>query len=136
MNTALLARDTSIVPRTPAADYSDKEGYLVDLAAGVATISTSATTPVKGVILAGNASALNYASESVSIGILGDLPGTVLMRLSGTVEKDACVQQSDDGTVITDAGSGARVIVGVAIESGVSGENIEVAPITPMIYAS
>jgi hypothetical protein len=46
------------------------------------------------------------------------------------------VCQHSDGTVITDAGSGARVAVGIALENGVAGEDIEVAPFTPRIYAS
>ncbi|HOW64873.1 MAG TPA: hypothetical protein P5186_19915 [Candidatus Paceibacterota bacterium] len=136
MNTSLLARSTAIVPRTPAADYSSSDGHLVDLSSGTATISTSATTPAKGIILEGNRSSAGYASETVSIGILGALTGTVRMRASGTIAKDALVQQSSNGTVITDAESGARVIVGVAMEDGISGENIEVAPIAPRIIPS
>lgn len=129
-------RDNAIVAQTPAADYTAKKGYLVDLASGTATISTSATTPAKGVILEGNDTAAGYATEKVSVGILGALKGTVPMRCGGTITAGAQVCQHTDGTVITDAGTGARTAVGIALESGVSGENIEVAPITPRIYAS
>jgi hypothetical protein len=122
-----MKRDNAIIPFTPAADYSAKRGYLVDLASDTATISTSATTVAKGVIVEPNDTTAGYATEKVGVAILGAIKGTVPMRLSGTVVKGAFVQQSTDGTVVTDAASGARVIVGVALESGVSGENIEVA---------
>jgi len=129
-------RSDGIVSRTPAADYTTKRGYLGSSSAGTFTISSSATTKVTGVILDGNQTTANYATEKISVGILGATAGTVPMRLSGTVVEGAFVQQSTDGTVVTDAGSGARVLVGVALESGGTGENIEVAPITPVYYAS
>ena len=129
-------RDSAVIPQTPAADYSAKRGYLVDLASGTATISSSATTPAKGVILDGNDTAAGYATEKVTVGILGALAGTVPMRASGTITAGDLVCQAADGTIVTDAGSGARVAVGVALESGVTGENLSVAPITPRIYAS
>lgn len=131
-----MYRENAVISLTPAADYSAKKGYLVDIASETATISTSATTPAKGVILEGNDTTAGYARERVSVGILGALGGTVPMRCGGTIEKGAQVCQHTDGTVITDAGSGARTAVGIALEGGEAGENIEVAPITPQIYAS
>jgi hypothetical protein len=128
------ARDDAVVPFTPAADYTSKKGYLVDLASDTATISTSATTVAKGVIVEGNETSAGYATEKVSVAILGAVKGTVYMRLGGSVTKGAFVQQHTDGTVITDAASGARVIVGVALEGGVAGDNIEVAPISPDVH--
>jgi hypothetical protein len=124
-----MRRDNAIVPFTPAADYTAKKGYLVDLASDTATITSHATTVVpKGVIVEPNDSTAGYATELVGVAILGAVKGTVPMRLSGTVTKGAYVQQASDGTIVTDATTGARVIVGVALQSGVSGENIEVAP--------
>lgn len=124
-------RDDGILPQTPAADYTAKKGYLVNLASGTATISSSATVPAKGVIIEENDTAAGYATEKVAVAILGNVNGSVPMRLSGTVAAGAFVQQAADGTVVTDAGAGARVLVGVAAEAGVSGENIEVFPISP-----
>jgi hypothetical protein len=129
-------REDAIVPQIPAGDYTAKKGYLVDLAAGTATISSSGTTPAKGVILEGNDTVAGYAAEAVTVAILGATKGTVPMRCGGTIAAGALVCQSTDGTIITDAGSGARVAVGIALEAGTAGENIEVAPITPRIYAS
>jgi hypothetical protein len=128
---ARIIRDNAIIPQTPAADYSSKRGYLVTFASGTATVSSSATTVARGVILEGNDTTAGYATEKVSIAVLGAVRGTIPMRLSGTVAAGDLLIQSTDGTVVTDTGSGSRVIVGVALQAGVTGENIEVASITP-----
>ena len=124
---SLLARGNVIVPFTPSATHVDKEGYLVDLASETATISSSATTPAKGVILEGKAT-----TGKSSIGLLGAIAGTVYLRAGGAITKGAEVQQSTDGTVVTDAGSGSRVIVGVALETAASGQLFECAVRTPV----
>lgn len=130
MSSALLARLGGVVPATPAADQRDKEGYLVGLSSvsGVltATISSSATTPVEGVILDGQ----NTTSKS-SIGLPGALGGTVRLKLSGSVSAGDYLTQAADGTVVTDAGSGSRVIVGIALEDGVSGDLVEAVFLPP-----
>lgn len=115
---SLYARGNAIIPFTPSADHTDKEGYLVDLAGDVATISSSASVPAKGVILEGQ------DTDSVSsIGILGGLAAPVRLRAGGTIAKGAEVQQGADGRVLTDAGNGnARLIVGVALEAAVAGQ--------------
>lgn len=125
-------RADATVSLTPAADYTAKVGYLVDIASGTATISSSATTRVKGVIVEGNDTAAGYATEKVAVAILGAQPGTVPMRCGGAITSGAAVCQNSDGTIITDAGSGSRVQVGIALETGASGDNIEVAPLTPL----
>lgn len=114
---SLYSRGNPIVPFTPSATHVDKEGYLVDLAGEVATISASASVPAKGVILEGQPT-----TGKSSIGILGGLPAPVRLRASGNIAKGAEVQQAADGTVITDAGASARLIVGVALEAAVSGQ--------------
>lgn len=128
---ALFCRATAVVPATPAADQSDKEGYLVNLTsvsgALTSTVSSSATVVAEGVILEGRAT-----TGKSSIGILGALSGTVRLKLSGTVSAGDKLQQAADGTVVTDAATGARVLVGVALEDGVSGDLIEVATFTPL----
>jgi hypothetical protein len=124
---ALKARGEAILPFTPSADQTGKEGYLTDLAGDTATVSSSATTPAKGVILDGAA-----AGGKSSIGILGALSGTVRVRAGGAITKGAEIQQGSDGRVVTDAGTGARVIVGVALEDAVEGQIIEAALRTPV----
>lgn len=124
---SLLKRGNAIIAFTPSATHVDMEGYLVDLAASVATISSSASVPAKGVILEGQAT-----TGKSSIGILGALSGTVGLRAGGAITKGAEVQQHTDGTVITDAGAGARVIVGVALEDAVAGQLFEAAAHKPV----
>lgn len=115
---SLYSRGNAIVAFTPSASQIDKEGYLVDLAGNVATISSSASVPAKGVILEGK----DITGVS-SIGILGGLAAPVRLRASGNIAKGAEVQQAADGTVLTDAGNGnARLIVGVALEAAVAGQ--------------
>jgi hypothetical protein len=125
-----FARENAVVPFTPAADQSEKRGYLVALAGDTATLSASATVPAKGVILDGE-----DTDGQSSIGILGTINGTVRMKSSGVITKGDFVAQHTDGRIKTDPAAGARVIVGVALESGVEDELIEVAPITPQTLA-
>ena len=124
---ALFVRGNAVIPLTPNETHVDKEGYLVTIASDVASLSASATVVATGVILEGRAT-----TGQSGVGILGALSGTVRLKLSGTVTKGARVQQGTDGSVVTDAASGARVVVGVALESGVSGDLIEVATFTPV----
>ena len=119
----------AVYPLTPAADYSTKRGYLVDVSSDTATISTSATTIAAGVILDGETT-----TGKCSVALLGG-GGSVKIKLGGTVTKGALVKQHTDGTVIADA-SGARVVVGRAMESGVADELIEIALLGPIPYAS
>lgn len=131
MSSALFARQAALVAATPAADQRDKEGYLVNLTSvsGVltSTVSSSATVVAEGVILEGQ----NTTGKS-TIGIHGALSGTVRVKLSGPVSAGDKLQQAADGTLVTDAGTGARAVVGIALEDGVSGDLIEAALFTPL----
>lgn len=124
-----MAQDNAIISQTPSATHVDKEGYLVTMASGTATISSSATVPATGVILEGN-----DTDGKSSIGILGALAGLVRLKTSGAITEGARVQQAADGTVVTDAGTGARVVVGVCVESGgaASGDLTLVATHAPL----
>jgi hypothetical protein len=130
-----IIRDNAIIALAPAADYKSSKGCLGTFSGDTFTVSSSATTPATGVIIDPNETAAGYAAEKVSVAILGAFKGSVPMRLGGSVTKGARVKQSTDGTVV-DEGSGQRVVVGVALETGVAGENIEVAPFTPQYYGS
>lgn len=133
---ALLTRPNGIIALTPAADYSNKKGYLGTFAGDIFTVSASATVPAKGVILEPNRTAEGFANEQVTVGLLG-MGGTAQVKTSGAITKGAFVQQAADGTIVTDAGSGARVLVGIALESGESGDLIEAQLLgAPVIYAS
>lgn len=126
MGSPLMTRDFAVLPLTPAADYSAKAGYLGTFSGETFTVSASATTPATGVILEGAAT-----TGQVSVGILGNLAGSCRMKAGGSITKGDWVQQHTDGRVVTDAGSGGRVIVGVALEGGVANDLIEIAPVTP-----
>ncbi len=131
-----IVRDNAVIALTPAADYSSAKGKTGTFSSDTFTVSASATTPVTGVIVDPNDSTAGCATEKVGVALLGAVKGTIPVRLGGSVTKGALLIQNTDGTAITDSGSGARVAIGYALETGVSGENIEMAPITPRIYAS
>lgn len=132
MSSSLKTREDAIISLTPAADYTGKRGYLVGHDGTTATVSSSATTRAKGVILEPNRTSAGYATEKVTVALLGSTQGSVRMSAGGTIAAGDWVQQDSDGQVVTDAGSGSRVIVGQALEAGVAGDLIEVAPIAPL----
>lgn len=115
---------------TPAADYSSKEGYGVTLAGDTATLSASATTRIKGVVLVGGT-----VAQGVSVAIPGAIDGAVKLKISGTVTRGDYLMQSTDGTFVTTS-AGARVEVAVANQSGVSGDLIDAFLITPTYFAA
>ncbi len=127
-----ITRENAVIALTPAADYSAAMGKTGTFSGDTFTVSSSATTPVTGVIIDPNETAAGYATEKVGVAIIGAVKGSVPMRCGGSITKGARVQQNTDGTIVSDVGTGSRVVVGVALESGVSGENIEVAPIGPL----
>mgnify|MGYP000170070005 FL=1 len=124
---ALYLRDAAVIALTAAADYSAGRGKSVTISGDTATLSASATVHARGIILEGATS-----GNQVTVAILGAGGGTVPAKLSGTVTKGDKMQQHTDGTWITDAATGARVVSLVALESGVSGDIIEAATLTPI----
>jgi hypothetical protein len=122
----MKARAESIYAFTPATDFgggdptTSKKGYGVTVASDTATLSASASVHIDGVILDPEGT-----DGKASIGILGSGLPPVYVRLGGTVTKGGKLQQKSDGTFEADAGTGARVVCGRALESGVSGELIE-----------
>jgi len=107
--------DQILVSATAGAAHTDKEGYFVE-ASGSATVTVcnAATDRPCGVIVSGAASG---SEDTIA------LPGSeALVKLNGTVKKHDEIQIESDGTVIKNAGSGGRVVVGQMLESGVSGD--------------
>lgn len=127
-------RSTGIIQATPPSDYSALEGYGVTLGvtSGVltATVSASATVVIEGII-----AEAGTVAQGVSVAVPGSTPGGIHVKLSGTVTAGDKLQQAADGTFVTDAGTGARVVVGIALESGVSGDLIEMLMQTPVTLA-
>lgn len=124
---ALTTRSNAIFSHT-GVNFSGKEGYLLKENSGALAINDSATAAARAVVLNGE-----VAANDSSVGILGAIGGTVKLKLSGSVTKYNLVQQVNDGTVTVDAGTGNRVLVGVALETGVSGDLIEVATFAPRL---
>jgi len=126
-----IARKEAIIAMTPAADHSEKEGYFVEIVDEEASVCDSAADTPHGVILDGE-----DTDGQDSIGVCGGNFGPAHVKLSGAVSNGASLQLHTDGSVITDAGSGARVIVAKALEDGVSGDLIEAVILTPIKYAA
>lgn len=124
---ALTTRANGIVAVT-GVDLSTKTGYLVKESSGTVAVNDSASAVALGVVLSGE-----VAAKDSAIGVLGAVAGTVKIKTSGAITKFNRVQQAADGTVVADAGTGSRVIVGVALESAASGDLIEVATFAPRL---
>jgi hypothetical protein len=124
---SLYSRTSAILALTPAATMVGKEGYGCTFSGDTATISSSASTICTGLILEGAAT-----TGKASIGIIGALGGPVRVCLGGTVTKGAALVQHTDGTWITDPGSGARVKSFICLESGVAGQLVEAANLSPI----
>lgn len=125
-----VVKANAIVAMTPAADQSDKQGYLVKNSSGDAAIVAATTDLPMGVIVDGETT-----SGKSSIALL-NFSGTVHVKLSGTVSANDLLQVHSDGTLRVDAAAGARVVVARALEAGVSGDLIEAAFYGPLYYAS
>jgi len=113
-------KTNAILALTPTADHSDKEGYFVKNSSGSAALVTATTDVPIGVIVDGEDTA-----GKDSVAICGGFAGTVYVKLSGTVAQFANLQLAADGSCITDAGTGARTIVGRTMQAGVSGDLVE-----------
>jgi hypothetical protein len=127
----MQVKTNAIIPLTPAADQSDKEGFFVELTDGKASVCNSATDIPLGVILDGE-----VVSGVTSVAVAGGFAGTCKVKLGGNVAKGAFLQLTATGTVITDAGTGARVIVARALEAGTTDELIEAVLLQPVAHAA
>jgi hypothetical protein len=119
----------NLIAATAGADHSDKEGYFVEASGtGTVTVCNAATDRPAGVIVSGAAS----GSED-SIALPG---GEALVKLNGTVKKHDEIQIESNGTVIKNAGSGARTVVGQMLEGGVAGDLKRAFLYAPQTFAS
>jgi len=126
-----IVRAIAIIALTPAADHSDAEGYFVKLIAGVPVVCDAVTDVPFGILIDGE-----EAGGVDSVGICGGNLPTVRVKLSGSVDKGDTLQLHSDGSCVVDAESGARVVVGQALEDGVSGDLIEAVILTPVKYSA
>ena len=131
---AYLATDTLVLPFTSAADLSNKKGYFVKAGAsqGLVAPITGATDASVGVVVVGEAIGGNNAVA------LPGVNGTVKVMVGanpGTIAQFTKLQLAADGSVIADAGSGARRIVAEALEPGEAGEWIKARLLEPVVYS-
>jgi hypothetical protein len=102
------------ISATAGGTLTAKEGYFVKQSSGTVVIVAAATDRSAGVLVAGAAS-----GDECELA----LPGSIeLVKLNGTVSKHQEIQVESDGSVIANAGSGGRVIVGQMLEAGVAGD--------------
>lgn len=126
----MIDRDTAIIALTPTADHTGKEGYFVENSSGSAAICNAATDIPLGVITEGfpttgkSSIALPAFGGLVKVKVTDTSPGTITLGTYLTVKSD--------GTVQADAGSGSRVRVARACESGAAGELISAYLMEPV----
>lgn len=124
-----LAADSAIIALTPTADQTSSRGYFVEASSGSAAIVNAATDLPIGVIVDGQPTT-GKSTIAVGIGLLvkvkvtGTSPGTINLGTYLTVK--------NDGTVQADAGSGNRVQVARAMESGAANELIDAVLLQPV----
>lgn len=126
----MQVKTNAILALTPSADQTLLEGYFVEVAAGVASVVNAATDIPLGVILDGE-----DVDGKSSIAVAGGFAGTCKVKLSGAVSQGDLGQLAADGTVITDSGAGARVIVCRFLEDGVADELVEAVIFLPDVRA-
>jgi len=114
-----IARDTSLIALTPAADQTGKEGYAVKIAALKAAIST-ADSGNFGVIVDGETT-----TGKSTIAAMAGASGTVKVKLSGTVALGGNLMIHTDGT--WKAHASTKIVAGVAMEAGTATELVEAA---------
>lgn len=125
----MIAREKAIIPFTPTADHTGLEGYFVKNSSGSAAICNNAADIPLGVITEGgttldkSAVAVPAFGGTVKVKVTGTSPGTITVGTYLTLKAD--------GTVQADAGTGARVRVARALESGAANELIEAYLIEP-----
>jgi len=126
-----LVRTNAILPFAALADadFTGLEGKWVeaDSASGRVKLITAANARPLGVIIKGVA-----APEKNSIAINVGLAGTVRLKLGADVAFGAMLKIRADATCQTAAFSSGEVIVGVALEAGVTDELIEAALSVPL----
>lgn len=127
MNTAMLATPGGVIRGSSAADLSGKKGYFVEFNSGNIQLADNAADLPIGVLGDGDATGGSVVTTAA--------PGTVKVKLDstpGTVNPGTFLTLAAGGTVKADAGTGARVQVARALESGAADELIEAILVEPV----
>lgn len=124
-----LARPNAIISILSDEDLSGQEGCLVRMSSNTAVglVDSAAAIPFGLLLTAGK------TGERVSVAIAaGGLAGTVRVKLAGTVYIGSQLQLTADGRAIADLGENSRVLIGIALEPGVTNELIEAVLFRPV----
>lgn len=129
---ALNRRAEAIIPITAGENLTDKEGYFYKLDGSNEAVLCSAVTDVPhGIILQGAA-----ADKVISAQPFGN-GGTVEVKLGADVtDLRKLLQLRADATAGPNAGTGARTLVAMPLETGVADEKIECVLIPPRAIAA
>ena len=133
MESALIAG--SAVIRETATDLSAAIGKTVTFSAGVPSVSASATVPVTGIVLDARKRVVGSTTYNDNSILLLGSGEVVLGKISATATAISAgdeLQQAADGTFTNDAGSGARLILAVAIKAAVAGDMVPLLVCKPI----
>ena len=125
-----LARSNAIISILSDEDLTGKEGHFVRMSSNtaIALIDHEMSPPFGLLLTAGK------VHERVTVAIsAGGLAGTVLVKLAGTVFLGRRLQLTADGRVMAYDSEFPRMVVGVSLGGGVTGELIE-AVLSPPTY--
>ena len=119
----MKSKDIALVrmANKPNTDLTGKDGCIAEYNGG---LQVSGGTNALGVITEGG-------KEESDIAVLGTYSGTVRAKASGTVTVGKKVIVDSAGK-IKDLGT-TGTVVGVALESGVADELVEIAPMQPVV---
>ena len=121
----MKSKDIALVrmANKPNTDLTGKEGYIAEYNGG---LQVSGGTNALGVITEGG-------KEESDIAVLGTYGGTVRAKASGTVTVGTKVVVDAAGKIKTAA---TGTVIGVALESGVADELVEIAPMQPVVISA
>jgi hypothetical protein len=122
-----LVRSNAIFSIFAGDDLIGKEGQFVRMTSNtsVALMDSGLDTPL-GLLLIGG-----KTDQRVTVAVPGGLAGTVRVKLAGEAYIGSRLQLTADGRVMAHDNEFPRIIVGVALEAGVTGELIEASLCTP-----
>jgi len=121
----MKSKDIALVrmANKPNTDLTGKEGYVAEYNGG---LQVSGGTNALGVITEGG-------KEESDIAVLGTYSGTVRAKASGTVTIGTKVVVDAAGKIKT---ASTGTVIGVALESGVADELVEIAPMQPVVISA
>lgn len=128
----MITRSEAIIPITPTADTTGREGFFI-LPTGALVSSATAAAPL-GVITEGDVTTKKTSVATPNFG------GTVKVKLAatpGTIINGSylVLDGTTQATAKLDPGTGSRIRVARALEPGVANELIEAYLVEPAILA-